>query len=347
MADIKDLVGLGVAIPRLAEVVMEGIGFLTKPILTLLNAKAKAYEISVVSKAIAESQEKTGDITYDDGKVRIESSGKNTPDQLPEASLETRANSRAEFQEARRQSNIESIVKRAAEEFDGSEDIGTDRPDSDWIARFFRIAEDITTEQMQALWGKVLAGEVKRPGSFSLRTLDVLKNISQKEADIFVRLARIAVQDGSILFIPDIDNESFLEKRFGIRSIDLILLREIGLIGPSDMFLSLATVKEATQFRFTIGSTCVVIDRPAGTPNLPVPALFFTEVGRELHQFVERDPADLEYVEQIARPFQFPGVVARSGIVVQWYADGTFDHNDLQDVPGNKPMPVAKGKPRQ
>ena len=59
------------------------------------------------------------------------------------------------YQEAQRQANLEGITQYAAEDFGGTEEMWLDRPDGDWTARFFRIAEDITTEQMQALWGKV------------------------------------------------------------------------------------------------------------------------------------------------------------------------------------------------
>jgi len=40
--------------------------------------------------------------------------------------------------------------------------------------------------------GKVLAGEVKRPGSYSLRALDLLKNMTQQEAEMFVRVGKVS-----------------------------------------------------------------------------------------------------------------------------------------------------------
>ncbi|EHP41357.1 membrane-fusion protein, partial [Cupriavidus basilensis OR16] len=41
----------------------------------------------------------------------------------------------------------------------------------DWMYRWRDSAASVSSEQMQSLWGSVLAGEVKSPGSFSLRTL--------------------------------------------------------------------------------------------------------------------------------------------------------------------------------
>ena len=38
----------------------------------------------------------------------------------------------------------------------------------------------MSSEELQTLWGRTLAGEIKSPGSYSLRTLDFLKNLSHK-----------------------------------------------------------------------------------------------------------------------------------------------------------------------
>ncbi len=346
MIELKDLAGLSKPLKRLIEVVAEGIGGVSRPILTKKNADAKAYEIRTVAEAIADSQKLLGPVTYTDRQVIIDSPGEGTPHALPEAPLDSRVISRMAYQEAKRQSNLEKITQHAAGEFDGSEEIGPDRPDSDWTARFFRIAEDITTEQMQVLWGKILAGEVKRPGSFSLRTLDILKNISHKEAERFVRVARIAVLSGGKAFVPNPDHEKSLEEDFGIRFLDLLLLREIGLLAPSDLEFSLSPATKDMQSVFTCGSTCMLVDRPAGTPKQPVNAVVFTEIGKELLQLVERVPADPKYVEKFAKSFQRPGVVVQSGIIVGWQDEG-FRYAGLQEVPGNKPKPDEEVKPNK
>jgi len=347
MIEFKDIVGLSEPLKRLIEVVAEGIGGVARPILTRKNADAKAYEIKTVAEAIAESQKLLGPVKYDGGEIVIESDQNKGVTELPEATLDRRVISRMAYQEAKRQENLERITQYAAEDFDGNEEIGSERPDSDWTARFFRIAEDITTEEMQALWGKVLAGEVKRPGSYSLRTLDVLKNISQKEAEIFVRVARISFLSGGTVFVPNPDRGEFLMEHFGITFRDLLLLREIGLLAPTDLEFSLSPVEEDDQSVFTCGGSCVLIDRPAGTPKQLIQAVVFTKIGKQLLQLVDRTPADPQYIEKFATSFQTPGVVVKSGMIVQWQGEG-FRHVGLHEVPGNKPKPETdEGKPNQ
>lgn len=54
--------------------------------------------------------------------------------------------------------------------------------DDDWLNIFERYAEDASTERLQNLWGRVLAGEIRKPGRFSMRTLRFLSEFSQADA---------------------------------------------------------------------------------------------------------------------------------------------------------------------
>lgn len=71
----------------------------------------------------------------------------------------------------------------------------------DWFVRFFEDAGNISDEQMQELWAKVLAGEIYHPGTFSLRTLDVLRNLSREEAEVLQTLGAYAFTVSGDTFI--------------------------------------------------------------------------------------------------------------------------------------------------
>ena len=99
---------------------------------------------------------------------------------------------RIQFQEEKRQANIMSVVAKAANQV---EDRTVDRsePDHDWTARFFNDVQDVSSEEMQTLWSRVLAGEVERMGSTSVRTLQVLKNLDESTALLFRKLCSCCV----------------------------------------------------------------------------------------------------------------------------------------------------------
>lgn len=57
-----------------------------------------------------------------------------------------------------------------------------ERVTDDWFFRWRSMAGEMTEEHMRAMWGRVLAEEIKLPGKISLRTLDALRVISREEA---------------------------------------------------------------------------------------------------------------------------------------------------------------------
>lgn len=70
-------------------------------------------------------------------------------------------------------------------------------PDDDWLNVFERYVEDASSERLQGLWGKVLAGEIRRPGRFSTRTLRFLSEFSQADALTFESFAKSAFADNA------------------------------------------------------------------------------------------------------------------------------------------------------
>ncbi|QEW33236.1 DUF2806 domain-containing protein [Erwinia billingiae] len=52
----------------------------------------------------------------------------------------------------------------------------------DWVNRWRDYACNISSDEVQELWARLLAGEVKSPGKYSFRTMEFLKNITKQEA---------------------------------------------------------------------------------------------------------------------------------------------------------------------
>jgi hypothetical protein len=88
--------------------------------------------------------------------------------------IEVRAVERLRKRETRRQQNIERITLKAVAALPPAEQISEQPVNSDWTTRFFEECHDISDEQMQEIWAKIMAGEVARPGSFGPRTLTIV-----------------------------------------------------------------------------------------------------------------------------------------------------------------------------
>lgn len=120
--------------------------------------------------------------------------------------------------------NIALYAEEEAEAFVDKDNVSEEKVDPDWFARWRSFAEDVSKEDMQRLWGRLLAGEVKNPGSYSIHTLAFLSRMSVSDADLISQLAPFRV-DNMILA----DSLDLLEKQ-GITFNKLIYLDEINVI---------------------------------------------------------------------------------------------------------------------
>lgn len=70
--------------------------------------------------------------------------------------------------------------------------------DPDWATAFYDSAKGSSDEEIQVLWGKILAGEIAHHGKFYKRTLSVLKNMESEEAKHFVELVPLLIAKESV-----------------------------------------------------------------------------------------------------------------------------------------------------
>lgn len=100
--------------------------------------------------------------------------------------LDTGKMSYLEYYKCRNFLNVAKIASRYEEEF---KEFKTNQESGsfefDWFIRFFDSVGNISNAEMQNLWARILAGEIHNHGTFSLRTLETLRNMNQEEAILF------------------------------------------------------------------------------------------------------------------------------------------------------------------
>jgi len=328
---IKDLTGLSEPLKKLIEVISQGVGAISKPYLIRKTADAKAYEIKVIAESIKGNQESLKQIGYQDEKLSLTSlDGESIKNEL---TLEERTQQRIDFKEQKRQKNIENITQKAAEQLEGEKSVSDEPVDEDWTTRFFDYAEDISNEEMQELWGRILAGEVKRPKSYSLRTLDILRNLSKNEAEVFMKFARLAIHSGGAFFILNFQNEKLLEEKYKLRFNDRLLLEELGFITANDLQFKISKTEDKKgQQVFISGNICIVQEKLENKPEQQLQVLVFTKIGQELLNMVRSTP-DLDYIQLIAAKLnRINGPVRYAGIL-EMLENGQIKHTGLVDVP--------------
>lgn len=128
--------------------------------------------------------------------------------------------------------NIVLLATREAEQMSGDSTTADPNADSthefelDWFIQWRNRAQDVSEENMQCLWAKLLAGEVSKPGACSLRTLNFLSHMSTEEAKILAKIGPFVTSYGIIKFN---DGNKFYHD-IGISNQDFKAMEEIDLI---------------------------------------------------------------------------------------------------------------------
>lgn len=317
------------AIEKLVDYTASGIGSTASFIFSRMEARrvADARLIAAegearASKILAESQASTMNII-----AKAQADARSTL-VSPEAVVEGEVNfgdlveQRIKFQEEKRQANIESVVRKAALQL-GDGEVQDHEVDHDWTARFFNDVQDVSSEEMQQLWAKILAGEVERPGNTSLKAMSILKGLDRSTAFLFRTLcsARMtpvigqqgggAIQVGTDI-VPSLEGRATGNslKEYGLSYASLNRLNEHGLIVPeynstwSQLVIDAGPGKSPRWSSIAFGFqnhiwVLVPIDGREGNFNIEISGILLTHSGMELARVVDVE-AMPEYQQAVA-----------------------------------------------
>lgn len=210
-----------------------------------------------------------------------------------------RAGLRFLAEELKKQENIEDIVRRADtllnEDKNSHESKG--EVNQGWIFNFMEGAGKTYDDKLKDYWAKLLAGEIRQPGSFSLRTLDVLRNISNEEGKLFERFSQFVFLQEQMSFIFHDGN------KYGMNYYYLSKLREAGLLQPGEQVaFTIAAPKEASSRiiqRFVCGNKYIELTTYPDSKDVVVPVCLLTQAGRELYELTEHKD-NMSYLKDFA-----------------------------------------------
>ena len=258
--------------PNTAAVAGKGIDFLSKLTETVASAIGAASESTLITRrAKANSQ---ASMIEARGKIAVRKLEYQAARQLA-----SQASRRLAFQETRRQKNINAIVALASQQH--TECVSEGPVDADWVNQFFEDCKDISNEDMQNLLGKILANEVVKPGSFSRRTLGVVRYLSSDDVKAFTRLVSLCWSQDHRDRFAMYAHDGFLS-RYGISNDDLLALQSAGLIF-SDLSVGVSPRVGSTLYYQLTPFLSVL--KPMGGNSFR--AVILTRAANELAEFVE------------------------------------------------------------
>lgn len=177
MFEIKDLAGLGEPLKRVIDCLDKGISSLMSPF---------AYKRMEKAKMLIEQgrSDQNAIIALKDAMVQ---------DMIEVARTSRDRN------ELHNIAEIYGGAIRELKDFDPSR-LPAEQPTNDWSAHFYDSAKDCSDDDIRVIWSKILAGEIKSPGSYYKRTLTNLKQMERHEAEWFVKLCKYVIEDS---YVPE------------------------------------------------------------------------------------------------------------------------------------------------
>lgn len=322
--DIKDLAGFGKIFGKFMDVCSLGIGKVMEPRQIRKIAEAKAYEIEKITEALLESKKKlNSSISYENGEVKVlvDKADKeqienvevieNIPKQLTTTpnidfieesseNIEKALKDREFYKNIKKDKNIYDTLNHTINEFENvkEEEISDEKVSEDWILRYFDTIEDISNEHLQILWAKILAGEIKKPNTYSLRTLELLKNLSFQEAELFSKIGNLCIQNvpkDKCFFLSDKN----ILKNFNVTFEEIVILQDLDLIHPRELRFLFDKPEEDVSTFLIYGKELFKLDLKKEV-EISLNVYYLTSVGKELLNLVDRIQIT-EYKKEIAK----------------------------------------------
>lgn len=154
-------------------------------------------------------------------------------------------------------------------------------PDNDWLREWTKNAGRFSNDDAYRLWGKVLAGEMKKAGTFSYRVLDGLRNLSKDDANLILKITPF-VTNGLIYRTND------LIFNMGTSWGDWYQLEEIGIVRHVGS-VSTTALTEINQYTpmYIRGISHMLVLSSNIPQNIFEPIIILTELGSTILKLIE------------------------------------------------------------
>lgn len=213
--------------------------------------------------------------------------------------------------ELRRQDNKDAIVREAIEELASAASHNEANPEvcleEDWLNVFASYAEQATSDRLRNLWSQILAGEIRKPRSFSLSTLRLISELDAEIARAFERALVLRFDQSAIVQPKDLEGDQLLEFTF---------LQEVGLLQHVTGFLG--TDRTANPDGTFIVPSFQFALRGKMKPNnkYRVPQIMISRIGREISTILPASDGRAAMIE-LSRHIEGSCDTLELGLIVQ------------------------------
>ena len=129
------------------------------------------------------------------------------------------------------QMNIEDITRKSVPNL--NDDSSPEDMEDDWIVNFFDKSRNISDDDMQNLWSRILAGEANNPGLFSRNTVNGIADLERRDVEGFISLCRCVWTIGGRRYPLVFDFRNEMYELNGVTFDNANHLQSLGLVTMS------------------------------------------------------------------------------------------------------------------
>jgi hypothetical protein len=253
-------------------------------------------ELGKAGKALVEKIAGAGWVLYEPYHVQRMAAAQVAADRIralgdiETSALAKRALVRLVRQEERKQRNVEQVTAGAIPLLRA--DAKPHEVEEDWLASLFEHASRVSDAEMQALWSRILAGQVNSPGAFSRRTLQVVSALEKRDAHLVTALCRFVWTIGQDLQPIVHDPSARVYTDTGINFATLVHLDALGIV-RFEPAIHLSIEGMPSTFEASYFDTRFSMELHGSRQgSLLVGSVALTSVGKELVHIAGASPVD-------------------------------------------------------
>ncbi|WP_336813481.1 DUF2806 domain-containing protein [Bosea sp. MMO-172] len=201
--------------------------------------------------------------------------------------------------ELRKQSNREAVAELAAESIASAPPEQIDQePSEDWLNVFSEHAEKASTDRVRTLLGKILAGEIRKPGEFPISALRILASTDAEGMILFSKICSVTSEAGYII------RTEFFNSGIGLD--DVHDLEAYGLVQAGPLLSRVFDYQKGDKSFLVYSGYCIAIDALVDFRE-NMPSVFLTKAGMAIYRIMDIAPdtdgvrAAAEFIENKLR----------------------------------------------
>ncbi len=262
------------------------IGKLSEPITALINRFSECIGVLYEPTKIRRLSKANIQTEREEALAKIDINKIYALGDIELKEIQKRAFTRLLTEETKKQINMEQILENSFKDI--KEQAKPENISDEWLSNFFDKCKFVSDKQMQALWGKVLAGEANSPNSYSKRTINFLSEVEKEDAELFESLCSFSWFIGqNTLLIYDTKNKIYSVK--GITFDTLKHLDALGLIS-FDNIAGYKRIGISNTVFVSYHTTGFFLHLPNGQNELSIGKVLFTNLGKELKKIINSIP---------------------------------------------------------